>query len=145
MSKVLKLLIILHFFIGVGAIFGGGMGMIHPNNPMGISNDLLKGSPFTNYFYPSLILFAVIGLGNVMAGLIVRLRTKYQGYISGVFGGALVIWIVVQVLIIGSIHPLHAIYFALGVATVLGAVVVLYQERLFPINIMLALFSGKNK
>jgi hypothetical protein len=146
MKKVFVYLAILHFFIGIGAIFGGTMGMLYPDNPMGISNDLLKGSPFTNYFYPSLILFAVIGLGNVLAGFAVRLHSKYQGYVSGVFGGALVIWIGVQVLIMGSVHPLHIIYFILGVATVSGAAVVLYKERLFPMNILTAVFdSRKNK
>jgi hypothetical protein len=144
MKKVFVYLTILHFFIGMGALFGGAIGMIYPNNPMGISNDLLKGSPFTNYFYPSLILFTIIGLGNVLAGFLVRLHLNYQGYVSGVFGGALVIWIAVQVFIMGSIHPLHVIYFILGVATVLGAAIVLYKEKLFPMNILISILGSRN-
>ncbi|WOO38894.1 hypothetical protein R2R35_10535 [Anaerocolumna sp. AGMB13020] len=143
MKKVFMYLAILHFFIGIGAIFGGTMGMIYPDNPMGITNDLLKGSPFTNYFYPSLILFAVIGLGNLLAGFTVRFHSKYQGYISGVFGGALVIWIGVQVLIMRSVHPLHIIYFILGLAVVTGAAVALYKVKLFPMNILRTVFNSR--
>ncbi|TDO73040.1 hypothetical protein DFR79_1405 [Halanaerobium saccharolyticum] len=36
-----KLLIFLHLFVGIGALFGGGGAIINPLDPMGISVDVL--------------------------------------------------------------------------------------------------------
>ena len=65
-----KLLIFLHAFVGIGALFGGGGAVLNPNNPMGISVDVLKNSPFSNFLIPGIILLVVIGFGNLFAAAV---------------------------------------------------------------------------
>lgn len=126
----------MHFFIAVGALFGGIAGMLNPYDPLGIPADLLEGSPFNNYFIPSLILFTVIGLGHTYSGWAALKKTQYQGYISSVFSWALMIWIVVQCLIIGAVDFLHVLYFFLGLIGAVLGIILLFEKRQFPTNLI---------
>ncbi|MFT5874053.1 MAG: hypothetical protein ACI8WT_003013 [Clostridium sp.] len=91
MKKVYRLLFALHLFVGIGAIFGGLAAITNSNQPLGISVEVLKNSPFSNYLIPGIILFTIIGLGNVISALLFRFKSRFQGYISSVFSWALVI------------------------------------------------------
>lgn len=109
--------------------------MLNPHEPLGIPIELLEGSPFSSYFIPSLILFSVIGLGHTLSGITALKNSKYQGYISSVFSWALVIWIVVQCAIIGTVEFLHVLYFLLGLAGAVLGFIVLFEKRQFPANL----------
>jgi hypothetical protein len=109
-----KLLIFLHIFVGIGALFGGGGAILNPVNPMGISIDVLQNSPFNSFLVPGLILFVVIGLGNIFAGVILYKDYNYSLYISHFMGLVLAGWIVVQCVMMRIINPLHIIYFIIG-------------------------------
>jgi hypothetical protein len=65
----------LEVFLSVGAL-GGGVALVLGSRgeiiPLPLS--ALKGSPFETYFVPGLILFGVIGLGPLLAALLVWLR-----------------------------------------------------------------------
>ena len=135
MNSKVKYLCYLHFFVGVGALFGGMGGMLNPYDPLGIPADLLEGSPFSNYFIPSLILFNVIGLGHTFSGWAVLKNSHYQGYISSVFSWALMIWIVVQCLIMGAVEFLHVFYFFIGLIGAVLAMLLLFEKRQFPANL----------
>lgn len=111
--------------------------MLNTYEPLGIPNDLLEGSPFSNYFIPSLILFTVIGLGHAFSGLAALKNSKYQGYISSVFSWALMIWIVVQCIIIETVDFLHVLYFILGLIGAGLGFFVLVERRQFPANLFL--------
>lgn len=137
MDKKIKYLIYLHFFIGVGALFGGLAGITNPHDPLGIPVDLLEGSPFNSYLIPSLILFFVIGLGNIVSGVTAVKNSKYQGYISSVFFWALMIWIVVQCIIISTVDFLHVLYFTLGLIGAVLGFLILVEKRQFPANLFL--------
>jgi hypothetical protein len=89
-----RILIILHLFVGVGAMAGGFSAISNPQSPMGISTEILKNSPFPDFLIPGLLLFGVIGVGNIIcAGFAIK-GPWYYPYISGVFGGALMVWII---------------------------------------------------
>lgn len=126
----------MHFFIAVGALFGGLAGMLNPYDPLGIPADLLEGSPFSSYFIPSLILFSVIGLGHTFSGWTALKNSHFQGYISSVFSWALMIWIVVQCLIIGAVDFLHVLYFFLGLIGAVLGIILLFEKRQFPTNLI---------
>jgi len=58
------------FVCGPGALAGGAAAIIDPYNPFGVNADaLLRHSPFTDFLIPGLLLFGVIGLGNLFAAL----------------------------------------------------------------------------
>jgi hypothetical protein len=145
MKKGNRILFALHLFIGVGALFGGLVGMLSPDEPLGIPNSLLDGSPFSNFFIPSLILFVVIGLGHIFSAITARLHSRHQGYITSIFSWALMIWIVVQCLIIKTVDFLHVLYFSLGLCGAVLGMRILFAEGSFPANLVIGLLSKEDK
>ena len=145
MKKEYPILFALHLFVGAGALFGGLAGMLNPDEPLGIPNSLLDGSPFSNYFVPSLILFVVIGLGHIFSAITAKLHSKHQGYITSIFSWALMIWIVVQCLIIDTVDFLHVLYFGLGLCGAALGMRILFAQGSFPANLVIDLFSKEGK
>lgn len=145
MRTLYRFLLALHAFVGIGAIAGGLAAILNPQKPLGMSADLLKNSPFNNYLIPGIILFAIIGLGNVICVLTIRSKSRFQGYISSVFSWALVIWIVVQCLIINTVHFLHVLYFIIGVVEIVLSMIILFEQCLFPANLILNLYKKIRK
>lgn len=60
MRTVYRMLFVLHGFVGIGALAGGLATIINPNEPLGVTVDALKNSPFNNFLIPGIILFTVI-------------------------------------------------------------------------------------
>lgn len=139
MQRTKKILFGIHLFVGIGALGGGLAAIIDPLEPLGMPVELLEASPFLNYLIPGLILFIVIGLGHIFSALSVIMKMKYQGYISSIFSWALIIFIVVQCIMINTIHFLHVIYFMIGLTGAVMAMCLLNEDWLFPMN----LFHGK--
>lgn len=131
-----RLLFGLHLFVGIGALAGGLAAITNPQGPMGMPTEPLKNSPFSNYLIPGIILFVIIGLGNIMSALMFRFKSRYQGYISSVFSLALMIWIIVQCIMLRSIVSLHVIYFIIGLIEAVLSLIILFEQRLFPANII---------
>ena len=104
-------------FQGLSGLAGGfGLAMDPSGAALQIPTEWLYGSPFKDYRIPGLILFIVLGVCPlfVLYGAVRRLSWSIMG-VFGV-GAALVIWITVEILIIGyhSSPPLQAIYGVLG-------------------------------
>ena len=114
MRVVYRLLFALHLFVGLGAVVGGLAAIINPQEPLGMPVELLNNSPFNNYLIPGIILFTIIGLGNVISAFMFRFKLRFQGYISSVFSWALGIFIVVQCMMLNTVHFLHIIFFVIG-------------------------------
>jgi hypothetical protein len=105
----------LQTFIGVGALAGGLMLMLEPSGSgMGFPVELLQGSPFPDYRIPGAFLFAVNGLGSLAGAGLSFARHRHAGEAAAILGSILMAWIAIQVAIIGSLHWLHSLYFALG-------------------------------
>ena len=142
MKKIYRLLFALHAFVGVGAVFGGLAAITNPKSPLGIPIEILKNSPFNDFLIPGIILFTLIGLGNIVCALLFRFKLRYQGYISSVFSWALVIWIAVQCIMLNSIAALHIIFFTIGLIKATLSTIILYEQRMFPINLFLNFYKG---
>ncbi len=136
MKRVYRILMIVHAFVGIGAMGGGLMAILNPQGPAGMPTDVLQNSPFSNFLIPGIILFAVIGLGNVLASITVLLKSKYQGYISNIFSWALVIWIIVQCIMLRSIVFLHVLYLIIGLVEAFLSFLILLNQQLFPAAIV---------
>jgi hypothetical protein len=130
MKKVYTLLFGLHLFVGLGAVPGGLAAVINPWNPLGMPVEALKYSFFSNFLIPGIILFVVIGLGNLAGAYMFRYKSRLQGYFSGVIGLALVIWIVVQCIMLQAVVWLHVLYFIIGLIQVTLSVLILIDQRL---------------
>lgn len=145
MKKVYKILLVLHLFVGIGAMAGGSMAILNPYNPGGVPTDTLKNSPFSNFLIPGIILFTVIGLGNIFSTVTMLFKSKYQGYISSIFSLSLVIWIVVQCIMLRSIVHLHVIFFIIGLTQGILSIIILFKEKLFPTKIILNIIRNLEK
>ncbi len=143
MNKAYKILFGLHMFVGAGALAGGLAAITSPDQPLGMPVEALKNSPFADFLIPGFILFTIIGLGNISSALMFYSRTRYQGYISSVFSWALVIWIVVQCIMLRSVVFLHVLYFVLGLVQAALSMALLYEQRLFPANIIRNFLNNK--
>ena len=144
-KKVYRLLSILHSFVGIGAMGGGMMAILNPKAPGGMPSEALINSPFRDFLIPGIILFTVIGLGNIICVLSIRLHSKYQGYISSIISWALVIWIIVQCFMLQAIVSLHVIFFIIGLMQAFLSFVILFAQRLFPVNIILEIVNTLSK
>ncbi len=136
MKKIYRSLIAIHLFVGIGAIIGGLAAIINPEEPLGITVEALKNSPFNNFLIPGIILFVIIGVGNLFSALMSLLRSKFQGYISSILGWALMIWIVVQCIMLDSIIFLHVLFFIIGAIIAVLSAFILFKQRLFPTNLI---------
>lgn len=145
MKIVYRLLFTLHWFVGIGAVAGGLAAIINPHEPLGMPVEALRNSPFSDFLIPGIILFAVIGLGNIFSALMFRLKSRFQGYISSVFSWALAIWIVVQCIMLNAIVFLHILFFIIGLIEAVLSMIILFKQRLFPTNIVLKFYKEIRK
>ena len=110
--------IALEILLVVGAVGGGLALMAGPNGeilPLPVS--ALSGSPFANYFVPGAILFTILGIGPLGAAVLAWRRHPVAPLLTFAVGGALLIWLVVEIVIVGYANdpPLQALYFGLGI------------------------------
>ncbi|GHU91284.1 hypothetical protein FACS1894202_12470 [Clostridia bacterium] len=117
----------LHIFVGVGALAGGVMALSGAAETFGIE---LKNAPFKTFLIPGLILFIVIGLGNLCAALLIK--KKLGGYLSALLGVIMVIWIAVQCVMLWAFTPLHGIFLAIGTGQTALASVLLSRGEMPP-------------
>ena len=124
LSRVAKAAVVLEILLSIGALGGGLVLIVAPRGEiMPLPLSALAGSPFDTYFVPGLILFGVLGLGPLIAARLAWLRHPLAPTAAFVVGAGLLIWVAVEVAIIGYSNepPLQAIYGILGVAIVLVA------------------------
>lgn len=116
------LLFILLSFIAITATVSGILMISQPDGSiLQLKPELLAGSPFSNYLVPGILLACVVGVVNLIAVFLNMMRHR-QRYNAAIAGGAVIItWILVQVMMIGTIHWLHILYFSAGILVVLGA------------------------
>ncbi len=125
--------VVLDAVLGIGA-FGGGLAlMLGPHGeilPLPVS--LLKGSPFDSYCGPGLILFTVLGVGPLAVALLAWRRQRWAPLLTVGVGVALLIWLAVEIAIIGYANdpPLQPIYIGLGIAIGLVGIAWLRQTGL---------------
>lgn len=107
----------LEIFLSLGALAGGAALMLGPRGeiiPLPLS--ALQGSPFATYFVPGVILFTILGLGPLAAAWLAWRRNPRAPDAAFSIGVALLIWLAVEVAIIGysSDPPLQPFYMLLG-------------------------------
>lgn len=87
-------------FAALNAFGGGYFGL---SGAEGVPREWLDGSPFHDYFVPSLVLFVVIG-GALLTGAIAVLRGSAHARTLALLAGAILLgWLGVQVAIIGYV------------------------------------------
>ena len=119
LGRLAKVSIALEVLLGVGALGGGLVLIAAPRGEiMPLPLSALAGSPFETYLGPGLILFTVLGIGPLVAAALAWRRHPLAPFAAFVIGVALLIWVAVEIAIIGYSNepPLQAIYLVTGVA-----------------------------
>jgi len=105
---------LLQFMIGITAVVGGFGLITSPDGSlMGLSIGWLDDSPFDSYLVLGLILFIVIGLGNILSGYIAYKKHPFSGEMAITLGAFLMTWILVQMVMIPFLW-LQPLYFFFG-------------------------------
>ena len=102
--------------IGIGALFGGGQFILAPDGHLlGISVSVLAHSPFSSFFVPGLVLFAVIGIGPIAAAVLTYRQPSTAPLAAVLVGVILMGWVTVEmVMLAGPTSLLWALYLVLG-------------------------------
>jgi len=87
-------------FIALNAFGGGYYGLTGAPN---VPSEWLEGSPFHDYFIPSLILFIIVGGAFMTAAIAVFAGFRRSRWFAVGAGVILLGWIVIQVAIIGYV------------------------------------------
>jgi len=107
---------VIQFLVGISAAVSGLMLILHPSGDLlQAPLEMLRGSQFSDFLIPGIILFLVNGIGQLVAGVITFRRHPNAALTGAVFGIGLMIWIFVQVNMIGGRHILQYGYFFIGV------------------------------
>jgi hypothetical protein len=119
LSRLAKVAVSLELVLSAGALAGGAALILGPQGEiLPLPMSALRGSPFDSYLVPGLILFSVLGLGALGAASLVWRRHELASVAAFMAGAALLIWVSVQIALIGYSNepPLQALYMVLGAA-----------------------------
>ena len=106
---------IIQAFIGITAIAGGSKLVSNPHGLPDFPIEWLINSPFSNYFFPGLVLLIVIGFGFVVSSTMNFLRKRYSGGMAALLGVCLILYMIIEVWFVGLRNFLQPLYFVLGV------------------------------
>lgn len=116
---------VLFIFISFIALTALISGLILATNTdgdlMNLSLSLLDITPFKDFKIPGLLLAIIVGGVNLIAVFlnIQRHQNRYNWAMAG--GIILIAWIIIQIILIGVFHWLHALYLVLGILVTLIA------------------------
>jgi hypothetical protein len=121
-------------FLGISAIGGGGALIISPSGKLlgGMPLSLLKNSPFTDFFFPGLILFLVLGIlpcwvvfslikkpENKLAESLNFFKDMYWAWTFSIYiSFALIIWLQVEMYFLQAVGWLHNFYMFLAIVII---------------------------
>ena len=118
-------------FNGAGALYGGSMLLSDVSGrSMKWSTDMLRYSPFTNFFVPGLVLFVANGLLSIVVlVLLIYNAGKYSRLVIAQ-GIVLCGWILAQILFLRTVIYLHIIMGATGILLIItGAILLRITSR----------------
>lgn len=124
------ILIFLVIIQAISALFGGIQLIIEPNGLLlQMPVNWLNNSPFQSYLIPGIILTLLLGIFPVWIAYCLAFRPfrhrrgwlniypdRYFGWTYSLYLGImLIIWITVQIAMVGYGHPIQTIYVSLGI------------------------------
>jgi hypothetical protein len=110
-------------WLAIGALAGGASLVAAPDGSvMQFDPAILAGSPFTDFLIPGLILGGLFGVGSLVVAVMGLRHHPLAPFLAFGIGCAQMIWIVVQLAIIGTVSFLHPLMFATGFVIAAAAV-----------------------
>lgn len=124
------LMLALAVFAAVSCI-AGGMELViwHRGDHLLPSLDLLRFTPFHDYFVPGLILCLVVGGAQLLCAMALYQRNQAAPLACMVAGGTLSGWIVIESAMLRRFEALHALYLVVGLVLFALGVRAAWQRR----------------
>ena len=121
--------IVLEALVAVNAIWAGVTMMKNPLTPLGVTTDLIAGSPFHTYTWPGILLLVLNGI--VPAALAIGLVARSHGamLLSAAWGLGFMAWIVTQWFLLSDVLWLQYVLFVVGAVVAGCAITALRHER----------------
>ncbi len=104
-------LVTLLALVAINALGGGVYGIAGAED---VSTEWLSGTPFRDYLVPSLILFVVVGGSSLVAAIAVFLRHRSARPAAFGAGTVLLVWMAVQLALIGYVSWLQPTFVAVA-------------------------------
>ncbi|MBU1009305.1 MAG: hypothetical protein KKD74_04120 [Bacteroidetes bacterium] len=121
---------IIQLFIGLNAVIAGFMLVSTPDgSSMGMNAAIYHFRLFPDFLIPGLVLMIIIGFGHLIAGIMSLSKSVFTGIATLFVGFDLIIWIVVQVILIGFSSWMQPAFFLLGLAECVMGVLLLRQAQ----------------
>jgi hypothetical protein len=106
-----RILLVLLFFIGIGAVIGS-IGVMKEVMPF--PEVWLQGTPFHSYLYPGLILCLVVGGSQLAAAFVVLWQRSAARIAAALAGLILTGWMIGELTLIGFQAPIQVLFLACG-------------------------------
>lgn len=131
MKKLLKITaIILLIFTGISALAGGyGLIMDPSGKAVNIPLEYLRQTPFPDYLLPGIILFMAIGILSLIVAFTALRSFKNYPYFIILQGCILAGWILIQMMLIQTLHALHVVYGSVGIVLIIMGFMLRVQQR----------------
>ena len=110
--------------VALNAFGGGWYGMAGAKD---VPTEWLEGSPFNNYFIPALVLFTGVGGSAITAAILNFINHRLSNRVAFLAGSIMLVWIAVQVVLIGYVSWLQP---AVAIAGVAILILSAYRRRL---------------
>jgi len=113
---IARLAVVLEVFLGVGAVFGGGLLMLAPDGRLlGMTTTVLSGTPFRSFLVPGICLFVFVGIAPLLAAAITLRRQAIAPLAAVAVCLTLMIWIASEMVALAGLGSLAwAFYLVLG-------------------------------
>jgi hypothetical protein len=104
------------FIVSLNALAAGYSFITDPSGKgLGITTNYLRPSaPFDNYLIPGIVLFVVIGIASSIIAVLAMAKKGHYPFLILTQGCVLVAWIVIQLMMVTTFHPLHLIIGLIG-------------------------------
>ena len=104
--------------------------VLSPGDPSsGMSTQVLQGSPFDSFLIPGILLLTIYGAGNLVGSYFSLKFKKMAGHLGIILGFAMIVWIVVQMVLLGYTSWLQPLFLLLGFIE-LGLGLTLYNKTI---------------
>ncbi|MCB0759680.1 MAG: hypothetical protein KDC01_14555 [Flavobacteriales bacterium] len=108
-------LLFIQGFLAVSALICGALFLLAPDGRLiGMPLDVLRYGPFTDFFWPGMILFSMLGVGHAIGFVRTLRRSPNFGRLAMLLGLITLGWIGGQLLMVRPLSFLQAVIAGMG-------------------------------
>lgn len=124
------LVILLLFLSSAGAFYTSYHLTGHPDgSTLNFSAEILKHTPFKNFFAPAVLLFILVGIFGLLSIIFTLFQIRYHAKFVIATGLILTVWMLVYMALSVEIYRLHYIVLAMGLGELLCGIALDRNEQ----------------